>query len=674
MNDFIGILPLNFMGGVDSDYEAFESSTGTLMSRHQPSGAVRLSVRRMSGPRAEGLANRLQGAPPMLNLILSGVAAIASVFGASEAHRGRRETQAVRAELREVHRDLSEEFHRLGQAMQRSENLLHQLAELVQIEGAMVRDEVAKSRHLGLQRKWENLAHDWEAFLEASTARPHLAEALRETARDFINGLRGEAVNGRHITPASAAPYLFMGYIALAMAYDALGEHEYGQKQLVRLAEQMQSLGQPLVNELTLLGAAEHQNAVELLWGLRRSALAMVDAARPGMSLSTQIEGIAAKAPEVMPALRTTHDFLLPEGSGGLVLDAPLPAATVPQLEVVNNLGGRFGEGHASVPSARQAIASLGHPSPQELEGEIAEDVLHAAILDPEKGIGPLRRDFEVTAPMTLSHEGPTTRVDLDWAKIAERETCKALWEHDQGRSDAASARLRTLLKFIEQVPKKLDSNNYPEIALFPRATRIEIMLDQLSSTGGGANPTLASESLSQVEQLRQEADEQDADNYQHLASLYMLRASAWSGDSSSLPGQLDQLNFGDCADVCCSSDVMRVLLDVARATDDAASVLRIAKESLPPRPRQGWERVWLNARLHLAELVALNGDRKDARRIAAKVRDAAARDQAKYYRDDRLHSRAVALYERLGASGTPGAEPLSERGGPLLMPSGPPV
>lgn len=605
------VRPKNFMGGSDTDYRVVLGKSRTFLTEHVPSGK--------KVPAVEA-GQVLRGASQVLNTILGGVAAVASVYGAYEARKGRKETQEVRAEMGQMRDDLHMEFKALGTALQRSETLITEVVDAVREEGELTRAEVRMTRQLDREREWNNLSHDWGAFLESSTARVALAEALRTTARNFINGLKAEVSTGSTLRAAEAAPYLFTAFVALAMAYDALGEPVQAQRQFQRLADDLRDLGSEMARGATLLGVEEHEEAFDIVWGLRRRA-AYLAATTNGVAQLIALSGASVdRTTAELPILTRTSDLLLPLGSGGLGIDDPWPVRTALDLELIKRLGGEVSGTAASVPTTRQALASLGHPRPNELMGEVDGDLLESVLLDPDAGLGELRRDFTIDTPAPRSYEGNRESVVLDWPQVTEGELDHAWEETESGATEDGIQRLALLMRFLDGILGQEGSPLYPEITLEPLLALSEFSL-RLHRERAGDEHTL-DRARKWISTLACNAQSLEREYYSFEAHLLELRLDAWTNPDADPAGRLRALQ--ECELV--GEDlvaVMTTLRDIATATGDVDAALDVAKALLPPRADLDHEDSWYRARIEFARLMAQGGDRKKARGIAARVRHA---------------------------------------------------
>ena len=601
------VRPKNFMGGSDADYRVVLGNARTFLTEHVPSGK--------KVPAVEA-GQVVRGASQVLNTILGGVAAVASVYGAFEARKGRKETQGARADLAQMRVDLHMEFKELGTALRHSETLISEVADAVREEGERTREEVRKARQLDLGREWNNLSHDWEAFLESSTAQTVLAEALRSTARNFISRLKAEVSTGSTLPAAEAAPYLFMAFIALAMSYDALGEPAQAQKQFQRLADDLCELGSELAQTARLLDVEAHEDAFDIVWGLRRRA---VDLAANTNSIEQLIALSVDSADRGMelPMLTRTTDLLLPPASGGLGIDEPLPVRTARDIELIELLGGRFSQSAASVPTARQALASLGHPCPHELMGGVDEDLLEAVLLDPDAGLGELRRDFNVDTPAQRSYEGSREIVVLNWQEVTRGELDRAWEENESGATEDGLQRLATLMRFLDRLLGDQGSSLYPEITLKPLLALSEFSLKLMRERKDDEDTLNRAREWTST--LAGHAQFLGDGDYLLHARLFDLRLDAWTNPDARIAnrfGTLEEDEFLGAQLI----DVVTALRDIATATGDVEAALAVAKAVVPPRSDPAYEDSWYRARMGVARLIAQGGDIKKARGLATRI------------------------------------------------------
>ena len=635
--------PIPFAGGSKAEYRIVQAQSGTIMTEHIPSGQKRLSARPSASPSKAAATNVPAGGVGVLNTILSGVSAIASVYGAYEARAGRKEVQQARQDLGDLHSDLNQGFADIRLALRRSEDLLGALSEIVRLEAELTRDEVRESRRHDLQLAWRNLEHDWDAFLNAETARVQLAMALRDAARDFINRLNGEVDPTSEREAADTAPYLFMAHVALSMAYDGIGESGQAQRQLMELATDMLIHGRDVVAGATLLGVEEHREAIELIWGLRRAAIQMAGAA----DLSSALDLAGAEPLQLLPILFQSSDILLEDGSSGLRLDDVLPLETVAQIDVATRLGASLESGSAASPTARQAMAALGHPRPAELQGEIDLDVLAAVVQDADAGLGDLRRDFEVTSPITMHFEGQGQTVPLYWEEIADDENMKAWKEQHSGLYAAAEERITRLLFFLDGILGRDNSSEYPSISFQPRASLAQMCLERLAE--GDIVGESAARARAEADTLMEQARAEGDIHYELDAQLLLLRLDAWT----EAPGVADQLEHLLASNQFASNVyflVISALVDLARA-GHATTAAAFAARFLPDRPDSAlFEQAWLGARLDQARILGFGGQQKKARGLVTRVRRQLEGRSDREWIEPLLQD-ATALYEQLGTA-----------------------
>lgn len=325
----------------------------------------------------------------------------------------------------------------------------------------------------------------------------------------------------------------------------------------------------------------------------------------------------ADRTPAELPILTRTADLLLPPRSGGLDLNEPLPVRTALHLELVERLKGRASGSAASVPRTPQPLAALGHPLLQELVGEVDEDLLRAVLLDPDAGLGEMRRDYDIDTPAPRSYENGREIVLLDWPEVAKTEVNRAWEENESGATGGGIQRLALLMRFLDGILGEEGSSLYPEITLAPLLALSEFSLKLHREREGDEN-TL-DRAREWISALAGHAQSVGDEYHSFQAHLLELRLDAWTDPSADLASRLRALQeregVGDEL-----ADVVTTLRDIATATGNVDVALATAKALIPRRPDPDHEDSWYWARIGLARLTAQGGDRKGAQGIATRI------------------------------------------------------